>query len=214
MSLRPVGYFRGTPNEALGLRPVSTTAEGRAYLLQVLAQMGYAPCSLIAVTMMALAENESSAKLRRPARSFENRPPGQRHGRSRITAWGPLQYNMGAWQGLWDTKSYLGGHAAASGPMQLAPWEATDFESIALPTQRNVLLMRHMYNQGYRDPAGMYAAVRILHSGSSRLRNWLNHYRPGDNTARSWRTWSHPWGAEHNDIWSQAQAEIRALCRS
>lgn len=214
MSALPVPYFRGTPNEALGLAPVSTTEEGRAFIIRVLGGMGYRPCSVLTITMMALAENESSAKLRRPARSFENREPGHRHGRGRITAWGPFQYNYEAWQGLWEDKSYLGGRAAARGPIQRAPWEASDVQSVQLPARRNELLMRYMLARGYRNPWGFYVAVRTLHSGSSRLRSWLAHYQPGDNPLEKWRSWAHPWRAEHDDIWQQARTEITRLCQT
>lgn len=178
----------------------------------------------LGIALWSLADNESSFTFGRPANRYDTRPqrerPVDRDGKrkSYISAWGLFQYNKGAWQGLARRKSYLGNVAA--GPDYLGdqmPEDASVRDEIWIPIRRYWILYNHLRSQGYRDPHGLAMSIRVLHSGSGRLREWLTFWRPGHSAYRAYQAWMasdaeySDWARDHRGIWSQFNTAIRQI---
>jgi hypothetical protein len=206
---RPFGERR-PPGLPSSVRGASSTEFGE-WLLELLLRALGLWGTATGIAMWSLAHNESRARVGRPTSTYNTLPEQERGGAKYVSAWGLWQYNRDAWRGLWEPKDYLGGATVAAGARQSQPYEATVVQEVYWPIRRYALLAQYLQTTGRNDPLGTAISIRVLHSGSGRLRDWLRVYRPGDNAQRAWSEWSRTseWARSHNDIFEQFESAQR-----
>ena len=191
------------------IRGAASQSDGKRILREWLSSLGILR-TWLGVALWSLARNESHWGIGKPAGSYNTRPASQRGGDHYTSAWGIYQYNRDAWRGLAERKSYLGDQAVA--PASVAsqmPHDATVAEELWYPIRRYWLLWNHLYSTGRTDPLGLALSVRVLHSGSGRMGDWLRYWQPGTNARSAYVRWMRAntehgkWARDHVDIFQQ-----------
>jgi hypothetical protein len=200
---------RRPPGMPEGTRLCSTSEEGHRILIQWLSHIGERR-TWAGAGILSLARNESRAIMARPANNYDMSPGTD----DLITSWGMFQFKRSAWRGLAESKWYQGGEPVA--PPHVAhqlPQDATPQEEVAYPVERYRRLVEVLKARGYPNGLGMAVSIRVLHSGSGRLSQWLDTWRPGDDPVDAFERWarSSEWADEHFDIFDQIAAAKRDL---
>lgn len=184
-------------------------------------------------TMVALCDNESGCTFGLPAHTYNDLPERQRRGASRITAWGALQFNAGAWTRLFAPIAYLDEDEPA---VELAariatgiltepgePFDvATDHRMVSFAAELlpAVVHYGHVFRQGERMQGDGASAVWLMHNGPAYLLAWLEDgygsFEAAERDARRQRTNAEveERRAGHEEARSKAQARTSPANRS
>lgn len=154
-------------------------------------------------TLLALADKEGSGEYGRPANNFcatctpypECRDRGVP---CKITAYGPFQWNQGAWDRLSEHRSYAPSWRPRATPRR--PWEATARQEVEWPVEYYWAVWSNARRLG-ADRRNAARAVFMFHSGPARLQSFLDAARD--------QGWRDAWAYLGEDLSERSRAWYR-----